>query len=240
MDACMGSVPRREALVAAEPRGWMRGSARAYRRDVQPGSSGGAGSSDRPLGEASSAPTPRPPLLARRRAQIALVSLSLLLALVVAAAILWRARDREPTLDPTTIPATIARELPSRERCAVVHVTVLDTWFSVSVESEDVPGRTLDYRIYATGAVRGLEQHGLTLPPLDLRAVDWRLVARLRGDLEDRAASGQRVPSVMLRPCTYTSAERPAKPCLEAAVVTSAGRIRRVTDAETGELVDER
>lgn len=138
-------------------------------------------------------------------------------------------------IDPEEAPQILDTQLPCRHRCKFQSIGVHDNWLYVKVASEDIAGRTLTYRVFRTTAeLEGSSDIGGDLAPLDVDAIEWSLVTKLRRELDREAVGGRKVNNVMILPCVWDQKEGKAKPCIQASVLTDKGDERRIIDASTG------
>jgi hypothetical protein len=156
-----------------------------------------------------------------------------------------KAPDRAE-LDEKQIPRLIEKHLPCRKRCRTTGVTIVtDAPLSVSVWSDEIPGRLLFYRIDPErGAELAFSQDwddDFKPATIDYRTVDWAIARKLMDELESRAVR-RTVHSVIVGPCEVDpSAERlrPARrgsadACVSGSVLTSRGDLTLKYDARTG------
>jgi hypothetical protein len=152
------------------------------------------------------------------------------------------APQRSPLDHAEEIPRQIARDLPCKTSCRVGTIVIHTHGFSVTVESDDVPGRTLLYNLRPDGGAElGFSTDwGSRMPGLiDLGAIDWSLVRMVVDEMNQQALEGRELDNVTLRPCvpklgsTRGSVD---KACIWASVLTAKGTLERSYDAATGAI----
>ena len=142
-------------------------------------------------------------------------------------------------IEPTEIPALMKENLPCKAKCRVTNITLYGEGFAVGVVSEDIPGRTLVYRISHFGSELGFSTDWDAAPvEIDVDEIDWTNVDKLRRKLEAHAIQGRTVSTVSVAPCAFDVRGKPVRACMKADILTAKGQETMVLDAKTGEEIE--
>lgn len=142
-------------------------------------------------------------------------------------------RNIASTVTTEDVPRLMREHVPCEE-CKVTNLSMHGQFFSVSIQSEEDPQRTLVYRVYESRSELAFSQDwaGSTPAWFDYKKVDWSLANELEADMNKRSIRGTGDVSVV--PCDYGRKDGPVRACMQMTVLTKQGDLTRKIDAATG------